>query len=227
MHTSPGGGPQPTRGDRPRDAALRVLRVLVDAGPATLAELTETLGGHPNTTRHQVELLLADGFVADVPGPVGGRGRPARRYVATVAGRQVSYEDPDRPEQGALVEAIAEHLVSDPDPIAAAREVGASWGRRLASGGRDVVATLAAQGFTPEAGDDVRLLTCPMLDAARHYPDVICAIHQGQLDAMEPGRWRLLPFAEPDACLIRAENAGSRGRSVRRLDETDRGAVVT
>ena len=58
--TTPSGGPQPARTDRPREAALRVLRELVAAdGPATLAMLTQSLGGHPNTTRMQLEHLVA------------------------------------------------------------------------------------------------------------------------------------------------------------------------
>lgn len=205
MSTSSRLGPQPARVDRPREAALRVLRALVAAGPATLGELTAALGGHPNTTRAQVARLVADGLADAVVRPASGRGRPARGYAATVAGRQVALEDPDRDEQGALIGAIAEHLAAGPDPVAAAHSVGRSWGRRLAAAeGVALVPILAAQGFTPEeTPDGIALLTCPLLASARQRPDVVCGIHQGLIDAVSPHPRRLVPFAVPGACLIR------------------------
>jgi len=79
-------GPQPARTDRPRTAALRVLRVLAGAdGPLTIAELTEALGGHPNTVRAQLDHLVADGYAGSSPQPTPGRGRPAQGFIATLA----------------------------------------------------------------------------------------------------------------------------------------------
>ena len=135
MTTSPTRGPQPTRTERPGAAALRVLQVLVDAdAPATLVTLAGMLGGHPNTTRAQLDNLVADGWVTQTDEPPAGRGRPARVYRATVAGRQVALEDPDRSDQVALLEAVVEHLATSADPRGDAREIGRGWGRRLASG---------------------------------------------------------------------------------------------
>lgn len=198
-------GPLPAREDRPRDAALRVLRALVNHGPTTLAELASDLGGHPNTTRMQLEHLLNDGFVTEHALPPSGRGRPARGWAATVEGRQVALEDPDRGADGALVEAIAEHLAADPDPVGSAHVVGRSWGRRLAQGaGLDLYGILAAQGFAPEeTTDGLALHTCPLLASALQHPDVVCGIHQGVIDAVSPEPRTLVPFAVPGACLIR------------------------
>ncbi len=206
MSTSTARGPQPARSDRPRTAALRVLRTLAAAEePVTLAELTGSLGGHPNTTRAQLEHLVADGFAAESPRAASGRGRPARAYTATIDGRQVAMEDPDRDGQAALIEAVAEHLVGTPDPVAAAHSLGRGWGRRLAAAeDSDLVAVLAAQGFTPEeTADGIALRTCPLLDSAQRWPEVVCAIHQGLIDAVSPRPQRLLPFAVPGACLVR------------------------
>jgi predicted ArsR family transcriptional regulator len=196
-------GPQPTRSDKPRDAALRVLRALVANGPATLADLAEKLGGHPNTTRVQVEHLVSEGFAREVPLALApGRGRPARAYNATVSGRQVAVEDFERDDQGALVEAIAEHLADSPDPVAAAEALGRSWGRRLRHE-RGVVETLAGQGFTPEETDEgIALRTCPLLAAAMDRPEIVCAIHQGLIDAVSHEPMKLRPFALPGACLV-------------------------
>lgn len=206
MTTSTPLGPQPARTDRPRAAALRVLRAVAAAEePVTLAELTAGLGGHPNTTRAQLEHLVADGFAVESSRPGTGRGRPARVYVATVAGRQVALEDPGWDGHQALVEAVAEQLVGTPDPIAAAHSLGRGWGRRLAaSEDSDLVHVLAAQGFTPEeTADGIALRTCPLLESAQRWPEVVCAIHQGLIDAVSPQPRKLLPFAAPGACLVR------------------------
>ncbi|MFT4110218.1 helix-turn-helix transcriptional regulator [Propionicimonas sp.] len=206
MVTSPDqNGPRPAREDRPREASLRVLRALVQHGPATLAALVAELGGHPNTTRMHLDHLLRDGFVTERALPPSGRGRPARGWVATVAGRQVALEDPRRGTEGALVEAVAEHLAAGPDPVAAAHSVGQSWGQRLAAGsGQGLYGILAAQGFAPEeTPDGLALRTCPLLASALRHPDVVCGIHQGLVDAVSLEPRRLVPFAVPGACLIR------------------------
>jgi predicted ArsR family transcriptional regulator len=119
-----------------------------------------------------------------------------------VSGRQVAVEDFERDDHGAPVEAIAEHLADSPDPVAAAQAVGRSWGRRLR---RDlgVMETLASQGFTPEQTEDgLALRTCPLLASALERPDVVCAIHQGLIDAVSPESLTLRPFALPGACLV-------------------------
>lgn len=211
-------GPQPARTDRPRAAALRVLRALAaEPGPVTLAALTAKLGGHPNTTRVQLERLVVDDFAVEETVPASGRGRPAHAYSATVAGQQVAREDPDRDGHDLLVDAVAEHLAGLPDPVAAARTLGAAWGRRVATAdGVDLVAVLAAQGFTPDAGsEEIALRTCPLLDSARVWPQVVCALHQGLVDAVSPEPRELLPFAVPGACLIRRpERSGTTAAGV-------------
>lgn len=203
--TSPNAiGPLPVRTDRPRPAALRVLRALVEQGPVTIAALHAVLGGHQNSVRQHLDGLVDAGFVEEIRQATGGRGRPARAYAPTVAGRQVALQDPELDSPGALVEAVAEHLAATPDPVAAARAVGIGWGRQLASDRHDLVEILAAQGFTPEpAPDSIALRTCPLLASARRSPEVVCAIHQGLIDALSPEPLRLLPFAVPGACLIR------------------------
>lgn len=212
MSTS-GLGPQPARTDRPRSAALRVLRGLATSPePLTIAALTEALGGHPNTVRVQLEHLVEGGFASEVDLPTKGRGRPARGYSATVSGRQVAVEDADRGEHSALVEAVAEQLASGSEPVADAEALGRRWGRKLGqgrTGRRSLTDALAGQGFTPTPAEDgIALLTCPLLSVAQQRPDVVCAIHQGLIDALSPEPMRLFPFAAPGACLVRPCAAG-------------------
>lgn len=205
MSTSALLGPAPTRTDRPRAAALRVLRALVAAGEGvTLADLTGTLGGHPNTTRQQLEHLVGAGYATATRLPASGRGRPARAWAATVAGCQVAQEDAESEASAALVEAVAEEVAGGPDPAGMARAIGLGWGRRLAGSHPRLLPLLAAQGFTPEErGDVIALRSCPLLAAARKRPTVVCGIHQGLVDAVHPDAWIIEPFAVEGACLLR------------------------
>lgn len=219
--TSPPLGPRAARGDRPRLAALRVLRTLAAATePLTVSDLVAELGGHPNTARLHLGALVDAGFVVEVASRVALPGRPARRFEATVTGSQVAFEDPGRDHCAALVAAISDLLSSGPAPRPVARALGAAWGRHLMAahdGPADLVAALAGQGFAPETTAwGIRLRTCPLLAEARTRPEVVCGIHQGLVDALSPAPLSLVPFAEPGACLIRpvgvsAEDAGVDG----------------
>ncbi len=59
----------------------------------------------------------------------------------------------------------------------------------------------------------VRLTRCPLLDAARQYPDVVCSVHAGIIRGAlhtwgdEATVTRLVPFAEPGACLVHLDPA--------------------
>ena len=195
-------GPEPVRTDRPRDAALRILRLLATAPSSlTIADLHAHLGGHPNRFRAPLEQLVANGFASETTINPTGRGRPARAYSATPVGAQVALEDPDRALHAALIEGLAEVLATSSDPVATARTLGNAWGRRLPS--TSLVEALAAQGFAPSVDHDrIVLRTCPMLDAARRDTNVVCAIHQGMIEAVSGERLTLVPFAEPGGCVI-------------------------
>ena len=209
-----GLGPQPARTDRPRDAALRVLRSLAAAeGPVTITALTAELGGHPNSVRMHLEHLVSEGFAVEEPAPTGGRGRPPRAYRATVAGLQVAGQDDTWDGSSALVAALAEQFATGPEPVAAARELGRRWGRRLRHADAGLLATLAAQGFTPRTCDDgIELRTCPLLATARQLPQVVCSIHQGLIDELSDDPLRLLPFARPGACVLRPISDSRQGK---------------
>lgn len=200
-----GLGPQPARTDRPREAALRVLRSLAAAEEAiTITALTAELGGHPNSVRMHLEHLVSEGFAVEEPAPTGGRGRPPRAYRATIAGLQVAGQDDTWDGSSALVAALAEQFATGPEPVDAARELGRRWGRRLRHADAGLLATLAAQGFTPRvSGDGIELRTCPLLATARQLPAVVCSIHQGLIDELSDDPLRLIPFARPGACVLR------------------------
>jgi predicted ArsR family transcriptional regulator len=74
-----------------------------------------------------------------------------------------------------------------------------------------VVGLLDELGFAPEADSraaTVALRRCPLLDAAREHPQVVCQVHLGIVrGALEhhggdPEPTDLIPFAEPGACRL-------------------------
>lgn len=137
-----------------------------------------------------------------------------------------------------VAEALVEFLAGRPDGAAQAREFGRHWGAGLVTApgpGRAgvegtaapteeptvdrVVATLERMGFSPEVNDpaahaavdtaaEIRLVTCPLLQAARQHPAVVCGIHHGLVEGLaadQPHRPRhvtLLPFAAPGSCVL-------------------------
>lgn len=186
-------------------------------GPRSLAELSETTGLHANTLREHLEALAAAGLVHRELAAPTGRGRPARLYRA-------DRTDPPVAEYAGLASTLAAtlHRTSD-HPVEAAVAAGADWGHELArtagrpeddgevAARRQVVSMLQGMGFDPETDPDsttVRLRACPLLDAAKRFPDVVCGVHRGiaegalrEYDA-DDSQVSLLPFAEPGACLL-------------------------
>ena len=234
-----GPAPTPPREEPPvqaLDPSRRLLLQVLSGRPvtslATVGELVEAVGGHPNTTRHHLRVLVAAGLVREVQvAPSGGRGRPATRYGVTPVGRGAVAGDDASPGGGAaqeyvaLAAAFAGRLAEgDGDPGEDARAIGKAWGtglaaRQAADVGDDlageglVVDLLDRLGFSPDsvpgphsAGTTVLLRTCPLLDAARLHPDVVCQVHlglvAGALEAHHESSdgLRLEPFARPGAC---------------------------
>ena len=126
----------------------------------------------------------------------------------------------------ALAAAFSERLAErDGDPGADARAIGKAWGAGLAArhaaeepagatAGERVVGLLDRLGFSPDtepavesaSGTTVLLRTCPLLDAARRHPEVVCQVHLGLVaGALEAHHelsdgLRLAPFSRPGAC---------------------------
>ncbi len=200
---------------------------------ATVGDLVAALGGHPNTTRHHVRALVRAGLVRAEQAPsTGGRGRPSLRYALTPAGVVArdagSTEGGVSPEYVALAAVFAERLADrGGDPGADARAIGNAWGTSLADRpdqdvGRalpaheQVIGLLGRLGFSPVAetgsgagsGTTVLLQTCPLLEAARRHPEVVCQVHFGLVaGALEANGelsdgLSLVPFARPGSCLL-------------------------
>jgi predicted ArsR family transcriptional regulator len=82
--------------DRTRDA---VARTILERGPQRAADLAEQLGLSPAAIRRHLDALVADGLLVEReprPSAQRGRGRPARAYALTDAGRAAfphAYDD--------------------------------------------------------------------------------------------------------------------------------------
>jgi predicted ArsR family transcriptional regulator len=194
-------------------AVLTALRAAKE--PLSLLGLSAETGLHPNTLRDHLEVLVAAGLARRRRAQPQGRGRPAWLYSAGGRGAGSAVT-----EYAGLVGVLAELVSRTSDrPWDAAVDVGAGWGRRLAED-RDrseaphqvVVELLEDLRFSPEAaGAQVRLTRCPLLDAARAHPDVVCGVHLGIVRGVlehlgaDSGGTALVPFAEPGACLLTVE----------------------
>ncbi len=200
-----------------RSKVLEQLQQL--AGATTASALSEQLGQHVNTVREHLEALVDRGLATREPAPVNGRGRPGWAYSAVDA-----TPEPDTRVRHytALALALAAQIKrSSRHPEREALAAGDAWGRALVADARSVTTAtarrrllrmLAELGFDPLAdrrGTTMRLRRCPLLDAAREEPDVVCTVHLGLvrgvlagLGAADDGS-SIHPFAEPDACVLR------------------------
>lgn len=199
------------------------------AAAATVADLATDLGLHTNTAREHLDALVGQGLAVRERAVSSGRGRPAWLYTAAT---DTVEPDVRVRDYAGLAAALAGHLErTSVDPGADALEAGRLWGRELAGaegvarttalvGRRRTVDLLGGLGFDPRV--DARATTaalrrCPLLDAARQYPQVVCNVHLGivrgayEIYGGDPRRTALLPFSEPGACrlhLLTAREAG-------------------
>jgi predicted ArsR family transcriptional regulator len=199
---------------------LRVLEYVRAHTPVRVADAAAALGQHPNTVREHLDAIVRLGLVERSTAGALGRGRPATLYRASAADPAVAMRD-----YAGLATALAGHLAhTSANPGRAARAAGIEWGRELidepSRAGRDprqaVLEVLARLGFAPDEDADapgarrgIALRRCPLLDAARRQPTVVCQVHLGIVDGMLErlgARGRrgldLIPFAEPGACRL-------------------------
>ena len=172
---------------------------------------------HPNTVREHLDTLVRAGFAARTRAQPQGRGRPAWTYQATSVLSPAS-------EYAALAVVLSSALTRISEhPSVDAELAGEEWGRGLAhrrgaapttpESARDRVVELFDDfGFEPQQAPDspslVRLTRCPLLEAARSTPAIVCSVHLGMLRGVldeygaDPEGSALVAFAEPGACRV-------------------------
>lgn len=172
-----------------RSTRDRVLQLVVQAGPVSVHELAATLGLTAAGVRRHVAALEEDGRIVAHRSamPAAGRGRPARRYVATERGQEFlssAYSDLAAQALAFLGETAGRDAV-----VGFARARAEQLGRRHADAVRragpaaeDRVAALAealaGDGYAATArpvphGTAVQLCQghCPIQDVAARFPE--------------------------------------------------------
>ncbi|MFC6357175.1 helix-turn-helix transcriptional regulator [Luethyella okanaganae] len=192
--------------------ASRTRRLVLDAvaratAPADAHALASGLGLHVTTVRFHLEHLEAAHLVSRQTDVEKRRGRPRIRYLAS------SRLGEDSREQ--LIEVLAGALAQRDIGRAQSVEAGHRWADELlathddaADGVETLLRLLDGLGFDPLIDEKViRLRGCPFREAARDHPQVICSVHRGLVERILEARGverrpELLPFAEPELCLI-------------------------
>ncbi|GAA4382312.1 helix-turn-helix transcriptional regulator [Agromyces bauzanensis] len=219
------------RGDVHAALASRPRRQVLDAiarsaHPVDALTIAAELGLHVTTVRFHLYQLETAHLVRRQVGAEPRRGRPRIRYVAT--------SGPEEDSREQLIEVLAAALAERPDGRARSIEAGHRWADALApprpdaepdsdadtgdaSGVDTLVRVLDDLGFEPlVAGDDeIRLRACPFRDAARDHPQVVCSVHRGVIEQLlltrgSDRRADLLPFVEPELCLVTLAAPGGR-----------------
>lgn len=211
----------PRAGSPDRRLSASATRVLGDLRaqqrPITLAALAGSMSLHPNTVREHLDTLVRAGFASRTRQEPHGRGRPAWTYEATAAVTEAS-------EYASLAVVLSSAIArTSARPSRDAEVAGVEWGRDLAHG-RGATPTTAASardravellddlGFGPRpdasAPSSFLLTRCPLLEAARRNPGIVCSVHlgmlRGVLDAYgtDATGSALEPFAVPGACRV-------------------------
>lgn len=195
------------------------------AEPISIAALATVTGLHVNTLREHLDALGDAGLVRRERAPVAGRGRPAWLYSAIPDDETHG----ETSEYAGLASALAEVIEqSSSSPRRDAIDAGRRWGRQLATergpvprneadARRRVVRLLDGLGFAPQPDARhtvVRLTRCPLLEAARRHPEIVCGVHLGivrgalEMYGGEAERADLLAFSEPGACLLDLRGPG-------------------
>jgi predicted ArsR family transcriptional regulator len=230
--TVPAPAPAVSAEGRTRDAVARLVH---ESGPQTAAALAERLQLSPAAVRRHLDALVADGILVEVQPRASslrprGRGRPARAYALTDAGRAGfghAYDDLAstalrylRDTGGeAAVTAFAEHRAST-----LASRIGAqcSGSEFTAAGPRDkarlVAAALSAEGYAAQVapagnagqGSQICQHHCPVAHVAAEFPQLCEAETRALAAVLGTNVQRLATIAHGDGvCTTHVSSAPS------------------
>lgn len=196
-------------GDPTRRAIYLFARQTPDGVKA--AEVAERFDLHANVARHHLEKLAAGGYLEVELVRHESAGRPSKRYRAGADDTTLLFP-PRRDDLLATLLARALERLPEAEARALAEDVGYEYGRSIAArmdpseGHRSAKAAVAsvadaltAHGFAAHAesnGSGLRLVAehCPFGEAARRYPNILCAVDTGMVRGMLEG---LYGQAEP------------------------------
>ncbi|MGB0111587.1 MAG: helix-turn-helix domain-containing protein [Ilumatobacteraceae bacterium] len=192
----PGAGSVPPQldllkalGDNTRYAIY--LELARSPRPLATADISESLGLHPNTVRPHLERMREAGLLDVAVGGRGDVGRPQHRYSIAHDAPSLGFEPPTMPMLARMVLSMAARLEAGADD---AEFVGRAEGAARATSYQQAPSTLEALvadldrlGFDPlvtESPDDddaavVAFANCPFSELAEQHPDLVCGLHRG------------------------------------------------
>jgi predicted ArsR family transcriptional regulator len=159
--------------------------------PLATADISASLGLHPNTVRPHLERMREAGLLDVEVGGRGDVGRPQHRYSVARNAPSLGFEPPTMPVLARMVLAMAARLQASADD---AEAVGRTEGIARATPYADAPSTLEALvadldrlGFDPLVTDDpddpdaavVAFAHCPFADLAERHPELVCGLHRG------------------------------------------------
>ncbi len=165
----------------------RVTRSIVDHGPSTAADLAERLELTPAGVRRHLDALVAEGVVTATEQRVygrRGRGRPAKVFALTDAGRSGFHQEYDELAAEAL-SFVSEHLGDDAVAAFARERLAAREERYRPSvesappgeRARALAEALSADGYAASArpapgGEQLCQHHCPVAHVAERFPQL-------------------------------------------------------
>jgi predicted ArsR family transcriptional regulator len=190
MDPQPAGLSTPAVGHSERNTRALVARLILEHGPIAASGLGERVGLTPAAIRRHLDALLAEGMIEvrrARPQAQRGRGRPAKLFAITDAGRSAfvhAYDDLATSALRFLAETAGEHVVAE-----FARRQIAELERRLRSVVRAapphqrvrvLAEALSGDGYAasaseaPRAGGGEQLCQhhCPVAHVAAQFPQL-------------------------------------------------------
>jgi predicted ArsR family transcriptional regulator len=185
-------GAGPGTGQRGADVRTRdeVARLLLENGPATAANLGERLGLSAAAVRRHLDALIAEGLVTErEQRPLGrrprGRGRPAKLFALTGAGREAFPHAYDDLAAAALrflansggeaaITAFAEHRVAGLEERLRGSVAGAGGPARRLDALADALSEegYAASAHALASGGQLCQHHCPVAHVAAEFPQL-------------------------------------------------------
>jgi predicted ArsR family transcriptional regulator len=192
----------------------KVLDALVGSRrPLDAQAIADDLDLHVTTVRFHLEQLEEARLVSRHAGAEKRRGRPRMLYTATPIRADDSREQ--------LIYVLAAALSAGKDGgRARSVDAGKRWADALEPNSASIadrvsnlVDVLDRLGFEPHSAAPhaengvIHLRGCPFRDAARDHPEIVCSVHRGLIERLldcdaDTQDVRLLPFVEPELCLI-------------------------
>ncbi len=192
-----------------------VVKLLLERGPVTATEVADRLGVSPAGIRRHLDALVAAGEASSVAAPARvarGRGRPARRYLLTAAGRSrfgsssqgLADLGADALRQlrslggdGAIHEFARRRMVAITD------RVQIDQGQDVAAAADGLALALTEAGYaasTRQVGNGVQLCQhhCPVAPVAAEFPELCEAERSAFADLLGTHVQRLATIANGD-----------------------------